>query len=138
MNVQEAHIAFDILLDKGGALGYPDFLPEEKDMFINKATLRVVKSKLTVKSTNPLRKDSVEETEIYYERGFCYYQLSENEKSINDFKTCIKKGYNIADSYYFIGLNLLEMDKINESYKNLYLSAKYGNQKAEEMLKDFK
>jgi len=63
MNVQEAHIAFDILLDKGGSLGYPDFLPEEKDFFINKATLRVVKSKLTGKSINPLRKDSVEETE---------------------------------------------------------------------------
>ena len=63
MNVQEAHIAFDLLLDKGGSLSYPDFLPEEKDFFINKATLRIVKNKLTGKSSNPLRKDSVEETE---------------------------------------------------------------------------
>ena len=63
MNVQEAHIAFNVLLDKGGSLGYPDFAPEEIDLFINKATLRVIKSKLTGKSINPLRKDSVEETE---------------------------------------------------------------------------
>jgi hypothetical protein len=63
MNVQEAHIAFRVLLDKGGSLAYPDFDDEEIDLFINKATMRVIKSKLTGKSTNPLRKDSVEETE---------------------------------------------------------------------------
>lgn len=81
---------------------------------------------------------SVEETEIYFARGFYYYQLNKNEESINDFKTCIKKGHSIADSYYFIGLNLLEMDKINESYHNLFLATKNGNLKAKEMLKDFK
>ena len=63
MNVFDAHMAFKVLLDKGGSLAYPDFDPEEIDLFLNKAMLRVVKSKLTGKSTNPLRKDSVEETE---------------------------------------------------------------------------
>ena len=63
MNVFDAHMAFKVLLDKGGSLAYPDFDPEEIDLFLNKAILRVVKSKLTGKSVNPLRKDSVEETE---------------------------------------------------------------------------
>lgn len=63
MNVFDAHMAFKVLFDKGGSLAYPDFDPEEIDLFLNKAILRVVKSKLTGKSINPLRKDSVEETE---------------------------------------------------------------------------
>ena len=45
MKIGEAHIAFNLELDKSSISGYPSFLPEEKDYFLNLAIKRIYKTK---------------------------------------------------------------------------------------------
>lgn len=60
MTITQMHIEFLILIDKSNSLAYPDFQPEEIDLFLNKAQETIVKQRFT---GNNLKKDSVEETQ---------------------------------------------------------------------------
>lgn len=45
MTLEKLHIAFNIELDKSNVSGYPSFLPEERDYFINTAITKFYKTK---------------------------------------------------------------------------------------------
>ena len=60
MNISRMHIEFKAGFDKSESLSYPDFRPEEIDLFINKAIENIVKQKY---SGNNLKRESVEETQ---------------------------------------------------------------------------
>jgi hypothetical protein len=60
MNIQTMHIEFKAGLDKSESLSYPDFRPEQIDLFLNKAIEDIVKQRFT--GNNP-KKESVEETQ---------------------------------------------------------------------------
>lgn len=45
MTLEKLHIAFNIELDKSNVSGYPSFLPEERDYFINAAITKFYKTK---------------------------------------------------------------------------------------------
>lgn len=54
------HLAFDLAVDSIATLAYPGSEPEEKDMFINRAIERFVKTRYSGKNAN---EESVEETQ---------------------------------------------------------------------------
>jgi len=60
MTIGRMHIEFKAGFDKSESLSYPDFRPEEIDLFLNRATESVVKQRY---SGNNLRRESVEETQ---------------------------------------------------------------------------
>jgi hypothetical protein len=60
MTIAEMHQEFLVLIDKSNSLEYPDFLPEEIDLFLNKSQDQLVKNKF---SGNNAKKESIEETQ---------------------------------------------------------------------------
>lgn len=60
MTISEMHNEFLVLLDKSNSLEYPDFNPEEIDIFLNKAQEAIVKQRF---SGNNIKRDSLEETQ---------------------------------------------------------------------------
>jgi hypothetical protein len=60
MNIARMHTEFKAGFDKSESLSYPDFRPEEIDLFLNKAISSIVKQRY---SGNNLRRESVEETQ---------------------------------------------------------------------------
>lgn len=60
MTIEEMHQEFLVGVDKSNSLEYPDFLPEEIDIFINKSQDAIVKQRYS--GNNPKR-ESVEETQ---------------------------------------------------------------------------
>lgn len=47
MTLEEMHTMFDVELDKLNGTSYPSFLPEEKDLWLNKAYLMLINQKFT-------------------------------------------------------------------------------------------
>lgn|SRR3990167_2121499 len=60
MTIAEFHLGFKIGLDKTDSLNYPDFLPEEIDIFLNKNIEKFISQRLY--GTNP-KGEGVEETQ---------------------------------------------------------------------------
>lgn len=60
MNIGQMHIAFQLELDKTNRLEYPDFLPEERDYWLNRSILDTVRQRATGRNATAT---SAEETE---------------------------------------------------------------------------
>jgi len=58
LTIAEAHRAFKIGLDKSDSLNYPNFLPEEIDIFLNQAQERIIKQRY---GKNNIKRMSFEE-----------------------------------------------------------------------------
>jgi hypothetical protein len=74
MDIQRAHREFELFLDKVDSQATPDFLPEERDIFLHEAELRLVNQ--TYGGNN------------IYKKGF-----QENQKRTDDINTLVKSGY---------------------------------------------
>lgn len=60
MQIQRMHIEFKIGLDKSDVLNYPNYEPEEIDVFLNKAQENIIKQRC---SGNNAKRESIEETQ---------------------------------------------------------------------------
>lgn len=93
MTIGRMHIEFKAGFDKSESLSYPDFRPEEIDLFLNKATESIVKQRY---SGNNLRRESVEETQ---KRRDDLRMLTKNYTSTNITNTAENK-----PNGFFVGL----------------------------------
>lgn len=94
MDIARMQIEFRAGYDKSNSLSYPDFSPEEIDLFINKSISFIVKERY---SGNNLKKESVEETQ---KRRDDLRELTTNAKILGPF---ISKDDN-KDNGYFVTL----------------------------------
>ena len=60
MTVAEMHIQFKVGLDKTDSLNYPNFEPEEIDLWLNKAQEKFIKSRYS----HDVKRETFEETQL--------------------------------------------------------------------------
>lgn len=80
MTLQEIHLNFKFLLDKMDSLNYPNFLPEEIDLILNKAQDRIIKQR-------------------YGKTNLSRTSFEESQKRTEDLKTLVKTAILTPEAY---------------------------------------
>lgn len=75
--------------------------------------------------------------EIFYARAVTYYNLDSMSGALNDFKTCIERGFMMADSYLRIGYVYISTGKKQKACDCFLKSYNLGNKDAKENLIKF-
>jgi tetratricopeptide (TPR) repeat protein len=76
--------------------------------------------------------NTVESSEILYERGLCYYDLNKYNECIADMKTCIECRYRFAASHYMVGASLYALGNEIEGCEEFVIAAENGDALAQE------
>lgn len=72
--------------------------------------------------------------EIRFERGISRYNIDSLKTAFEDFDFCIKKNYELPDSYYWRGLIFLAYDMTTEACEDLKKARELGDPEAGELI----
>lgn len=134
MTLEEMHTMFDVELDKLNGTSYPSFLPEEKDLWLNKAYLMLINQKFTgdnklglsfemgTKRISDLqaliRTEYIELDEFIYNYQAFYNLDTLANKILYIISTAIQIRYTGHNDYEFIPVKIVSHDIIKKFLLN--------------------
>ncbi|WP_299207961.1 tetratricopeptide repeat protein [uncultured Dokdonia sp.] len=78
---------------------------------------------------------NVYDSEIYFDRGVEFLEIEKFDKAISDINKSLKANYAVKDSYFYLGKAYIGKKDSLLACQNFIESARLGDQKAREMLK---
>lgn len=77
-------------------------------------------------------------SEILFERGGVYYEIEHYNLAYMDFQYCIENGYQIAESYYYLGCIQEVWGKLDDAVLCYREASERGNEEAKKVLESLK
>ncbi|WP_046759010.1 tetratricopeptide repeat protein [Kordia jejudonensis] len=79
----------------------------------------------------------IENCELYFQRGFCYYYMEAYELAIPDFEKSIEGNFENLNAYMFLGELYVKLNKTEKACDCFSLAKKFGNHYAQEKIDSY-
>jgi tetratricopeptide (TPR) repeat protein len=78
--------------------------------------------------------ETIESSEIFFERGLCYFDQDKLEECASDMRECIRCGYDLGSSHYMLGLCLYKLGSEQLGCEEMHKSLQCGDERAREYI----